>query len=169
MGLFSKNPPAHAAPLVLLLSFFLAQVSLAETLTPEFRLLELEREYRSDTPDPGKQEGRRKLFALAEARFDNRLGTADELFVLLDRPALDEAADWLALVYRAKLNESANAPALERRLRDAFSGRQFFAVFDSDRRWRWHSPLGHRFEFLETVDRLDIYRDDILFFTLQLG
>lgn len=168
MGHFFQRPLTHAAPLVLLLSFSpLSPVFPDQNQAPEFRVLELERELKARPLDLAKPETRNRLFALGEARFDSRLRSADT-FKQLERSALNEPADWLALVYRLK-EEPENAAGLEGRLRDALADRSFFKVFENNREWSWRSPLDHRFEFRETVDRLEIYRDEALFFALQLG
>lgn len=169
MGLMLFYPPAHAAMVVFSLSFVLLSAPDSLAQTPEFRLIELEQQMRSHPADPSTPEGRLQLFALAEARFDSRLQSHRAIFESLDRREILDAIDWLSLVYRLKSQTDSFAPGLDTRLKEALASRSFFEVFDDKRVWRWQSPSGHQFEFRESVDRLEVYRDGLLFYTLQLG
>jgi len=60
------------------------------------------------------------------------------------------------------------AKTLLGQLKQKFSSQSFFIAFDDKRTHTWQSPLGIVYTLHEFVDRLEIYQNEKLFYTLNL-
>ena len=136
----------------------------------DFKFLELQRELRDDPRGP---HSRANLFAVGEYYFhENDPEQAAEHFRRFGPSDPQDPEDLVAMVYLVRCavlaKDVETASALEKKLQDALSSKHFFVSFDEKHVQPWNSPLGNRFDFRESVDRLEILINGSPFYTINL-
>jgi hypothetical protein len=138
----------------------------------DFKFLELQRELREDPHGP---RAHADMFAIAEYYFhENDLESAAGFFRRLDLSSdFQDPETLVATAYLARCaslaGDTGTAAALEKKLQEALSSKNFFASFDEKNVLSWTSPLGNRFDFRELVDRLEISINGSPFYTINLS
>lgn len=113
-----------------------------------------------------------RRFAAGEYLFEaGNFTQARDSFLKADE---DEAAGFhgvLAKVYLTKialLEKDPDAVGALERLKKALSDKRFLSVFGEKRQERWVSPLKNHYTLIESVDKLEVYLNDALFYEIQL-
>ncbi len=133
----------------------------------DFLYLELQQSL-SKEPDSPKNPAR--FFALGEYQFGMKNFAAAERFF---RKADEKASGELALftkVYLARLApyRSADDGAQARHLKETLASRHFLSTFGKKKQETWTSILKNRYTLVEHVDRLEVYLNDKLLYTISL-
>jgi uncharacterized protein HemY len=137
----------------------------------DFAFLELNamvREYPNDSRTPAAS------FALAEYYFEqlDYMEARKILEEILAKPS-KSVTDLLAQIYLLKIAEATKSDTekneREERLKEILSSKRFFMLFGKKATKKWSSPLGNRFKFAEAVDKMEIFRNDELYYTINLS
>jgi tetratricopeptide (TPR) repeat protein len=137
--------------------------------TQDFLYLDLQR---SVHEDPSSAQNPARFFSLGEYLFQMKsYEQAEAYFKRADAAALPTMAKLLKDVYLAeiaRLGERDDSPEADN-AREALSKRPYFSLNGKEKKRTWTSALKNRYEFRETVDRMEIYRNGAHFYTIVLA
>ena len=136
----------------------------------DFLFLQLQQSLRNE---PASPENTARYFALGEYQFElKNFDEAERFFRRADgktsgMPALLTKV-YLARIAGARDRRTQSVEA--RRLKQTLAGRHFFSVFGPDEKKQevWTSLLKNRYTLDERVDRLEVYLNGSLFYTVSL-
>lgn len=151
------------------LAFCATNAQSAEGTSAHFLFLELQRAVHDDPSSPKTPA---RLFALGEYYFRmGNLAQAERSFHEAAGKAEADAQELLTRVYLAEIERMKTGdtqPEDLRRLKETLSNKRFFSVFGESNRYRWKSELSSDYELVEHVDRMEVYLNGSLFYTISL-
>ena len=140
-----------------------------ESAEQDFLFLETERALREEPTSPKTPA---RLFAVGEYLFDMKhFPEAADCFREAGKNPLSAAQTFLTKVYLAeiaRLGDGETEPAELADLKDSLAKRNFFTMSGKTKKQAWKSPLHNRYEVVESVDHVDVYRNGSIFYVVRL-
>ncbi len=140
-----------------------------ESAEQDFLFLEMERALREEPASPKTPA---RLFAVGEYLFDmKRFPEAADCFRKAEKKPLSAVQTFLSKVYLAEIARLVTGdtePAELADIKESLAERNFFTMSGKTKKQVWRSLLHNRYEVVESVDRIDVYRNGSVFYVVSL-